>query len=76
MSTVAKQMMSNTLLPYVTLCKCVLLASQFKLSRVAVAGSVALFTHCQAHQLSELLNFVILVEECKREERTEFLGPK
>ena len=66
-SMVAKQMMSNRLLAYVTLCKCVLLGSQFKLSRVAVAGSVALFTHCQAIQLSAMLNFVIVVEECKHE---------
>ena len=67
MSTVAKQMMSNTIVAIRELCKCVLLASQFKLSQVAVAGSVALFTHCHAHQLSAMLNFVILVEECKRE---------
>ena len=41
-----------------------------------MAGSVALFTHCQAHQLSAMLNFVILVKECKHEYRTEFLGLK
>ena len=38
------------------MCKCVLLASPFKSSWAAVAGSVALFTHCQAIQLSVLLN--------------------
>ena len=40
--------------------KCVLLASQFKLSLPAVAGFVALSTHCQAIQFSAMMNFVIL----------------
>ena len=38
----------------------VLLASQFKSSLAAVAGSVALFTHCQVVQLSAMTDFVVL----------------
>ena len=37
--------------------KCVSLASQFKSSLAAMAGSVALFTHCQAVQLSAMTYF-------------------
>ena len=59
-SLVTKQMTSTWLLPCVMSCKGVLLASQFKLSLAAVAGFVALFTHCQAIQLSAMMNFVIL----------------
>ena len=50
-SLVTKQMTSTWLLPCMTSCKCILLASQFKSSLAAVAGFVALFTHCQAIQL-------------------------
>ena len=60
-SLVVKQMTSNTVVAKRdTSCKCVLLASQFKSSLAAVAGSVALFTHCQVVQLSAITNFVIL----------------
>ena len=38
----------------------VLLTSQFKSSLAAVAGSVALFTHCQVIQLSAMTDFVVL----------------
>ena len=46
-------MTSNTFVAKRDVCKCVLLASQFKIEQAAVAESVALFTHCRAVQLSE-----------------------
>ena len=53
MSPVARQMTSNMGVAKRDVCKCVLLASQFKIERAAVTESVALFTHCRAVQLSE-----------------------
>ena len=42
-SLVARQMTSNTVVAKRDVCKCVLLASQFKIDRVAVGESVVLF---------------------------------
>ena len=42
-----------------------MLASQFKSSLAAVAGSVALFTDCQAVQLSAMMDFVVLNRRMK-----------
>ena len=76
MSPVAKQMTSNAVLSCVTSCKCVLLASQFKSELAAVAGSVALFTHCQAVQLSAMTDFVVLTRRTKaRIKNCKFFGP-
>ena len=46
-------MTSNTVVAKRDVCKCVLLASQFKIEQAAVVESIALFTHCWAVQLSE-----------------------
>ena len=46
-------MTSSMVVAKCDVCKCVLLASQFKIEPAAVAESVALFTHCRAVQLSE-----------------------
>ena len=66
------------LLSCVMSCKCVLLASQFKSSLAAVAGSVVLFTHYQAVQLSAMMDFVVLnrrtqarIKNCKFLARTK-----
>ena len=54
MSPVVKQMTSNTVVAILDVC---CMASQFKSSLATVAGSVVLFTHCQAVQLWAMTNF-------------------
>ena len=46
-------MTSNAVVAKHDVCKCALLAIQFKIELAAVAESVALFTHCRDVQLSE-----------------------
>ena len=76
MSPVAKQMTSNTVLSCVTSCKCVFVGFSIQIEPAAVAGSVALFTHCQAVQLSAMTDFVVLNRRTKaRIKNCKFFGP-
>ena len=65
--TVAKQMTSNTIVAICDIVQMCFVGFSIQSSWGALAGSVALFTYCQTHQLSAISNFVILVQECKHE---------
>ena len=73
MSPVASQMMSNMSAAMLDVIQIFLLASFKKIEQAAVAGSVALYTHCWAVQLSEhcqpCQRIHTKIENCK------FFGP-
>ena len=60
MSPVAKQMMSNVVVVMRDIMKMCFVGFSIQIELAAVAGSVALFTHCQAVQLSAMTDFVVL----------------
>ena len=53
------------LLSCVMSCKCAFVGFSIQIELAAVAGSVALFTHCQAVQLSAMTDFVVLNRRTK-----------
>ena len=73
---VAKQMMSNRIVAIRDIVQMCFVGFSIQIEVSCCDWICSVIYSLQAIQLSAMLNFVILVEECKHEERTEVLGPK